>query len=125
MFVMQMFYYRTQFTLDQFGVSLSLNTLVVGFAEGIADIAFGFLSTKIKRKTALRIFIVFLMVLFLLLVLIKNKVMQTVIEGIMRLGDAGVMLILGIYLPELFKEKERGKGVNFIMSIGVIGSALN
>ena len=51
--------------------------------------------------------------------------MQTVIEGIMRLGDAGVMLILGIYLPELFKEKERGKGVNFIMSIGVIGSALN
>lgn len=31
MFVIQMFYYRTQFTLDQFGISLELNTVVVGF----------------------------------------------------------------------------------------------
>lgn len=30
MFVMQMFYYRTQFTLDRFGISLQLNTIVVG-----------------------------------------------------------------------------------------------
>lgn len=43
----------------------------------------------------------------------------------MRLGDAGIMLVLGIYLPELFLESERGKGVSFIMSFGVIGSALN
>ena len=32
MFTIQMFYYRTQFTLDRFGVSLTLNTIVVGIS---------------------------------------------------------------------------------------------
>lgn len=30
MFTLQMFYYRTQFTLDRFGISLTLNTIIVG-----------------------------------------------------------------------------------------------
>lgn len=30
MFMMQMFYYRTQFTLDRFGISLEVNTIIVG-----------------------------------------------------------------------------------------------
>ena len=125
MFVMQMFYYRTEFTLDQFGISLAVNFIVVGSAETIANFGFGFMSMKINRKSSLRILITFLIVLFILLVLIRDKTSQTIIEGVMRLGDAGIMLVLGIYLPELFEEKERGKGVNFIMSVGVIGSALN
>ena len=125
MFVMQMFYYRTQFTLDQFGVSLWLNTLIVGIAEAFANLFFGRYFTELKRKTSLRILLTFLVILFIILALIHDKTLQTVIEGIMRLGDAGIMLVLGIYLPELFEEKERGKGVNFIMSVGVLGSALN
>lgn len=30
MFAIQMFYYRTQFTLDRYGLSLPLNTIIVG-----------------------------------------------------------------------------------------------
>ena len=57
---------------------------------------------KIQRKSSLRILITFLMILFIALILVKDKLLQTVIEGVMRLGDAGIMLVLGIYLPELF-----------------------
>ena len=35
------------------------------------------------------------------------------------------MLVLGIYLPELFSIGERGKGTNYVMSVGVFGSALS
>ena len=35
------------------------------------------------------------------------------------------MLVLGIYLPELFSVGERGKGINYVMSFGVFGSALS
>ena len=99
MFVMQMFYYRTEFTLDQFGISLWINFLVVGVAEALANVGFGFMTLKIQRKTSLRILIIFLMILFIALMLIKDKLLQTIIEGVMRLGDAGIMLVLGIYLP--------------------------
>lgn len=40
MFMMQMFYYRTQFTLDRFGISLEINTIIVGVAETCANIGF-------------------------------------------------------------------------------------
>lgn len=63
--------------------------------------------------------------MFLLLMLVSDKLGQTIIEGIMRLGDSGILLILGVYLPELFQASERSKGVNFIMCFGVIGSAMN
>jgi hypothetical protein len=43
----------------------------------------------------------------------------------MRLVDTAIMIVLGIYIPELFPSNEKGKGTNFIMSFGVIGSALN
>jgi hypothetical protein len=35
------------------------------------------------------------------------------------------MLVLGVYLPELFPVSERGKGTNYIMCFGVFGSALS
>lgn len=35
------------------------------------------------------------------------------------------MIVLGVYLPELFARDERGKGTNYVMSFGVLGSALN
>lgn len=43
----------------------------------------------------------------------------------MRLFDTCIMIILGVYLPELFDIDERGKGTNYVMSFGVLGSALN
>ena len=43
----------------------------------------------------------------------------------MRFCDACIMLVLGFYLPELFSVGERGKGTNFVMSFGVLGSALS
>ena len=125
MFVMQMFYYRTQFTLDQFGMSLSLNTIVVGCTELMADVIFTRFVSKAPRRLLIRILLVFLMGLFGLLVVFSNQVVQTVVEGVMRLFDSSIMIVLGIYLPELFEEDERGKGCNYIMSFGVLGSALN
>jgi len=35
------------------------------------------------------------------------------------------MIILGVYLPELFSSTERGKGTSYVMSFGVIGSAFS
>lgn len=66
-----------------------------------------------------------LSVLFLGLVFFQNKVAQSFIEGIMRLFDTCIMIILGVYLPELFDADERGKGTNYVMAFGVLGSALN
>lgn len=43
----------------------------------------------------------------------------------MRLFDTFIMIVLGVYLPELFDIDERGKGTNYVMSFGVLGSALN
>ena len=43
----------------------------------------------------------------------------------MRLIDTAIMIVLGVYIPELFPSNERGRGTNLIMSFGVIGSALN
>lgn len=43
----------------------------------------------------------------------------------MRLCDTSIMLVLGVYLPELFEMKDRGKGINYIMCFGVFGSALS
>ena len=43
----------------------------------------------------------------------------------MRFCDSCIMLVLGFYLPELFSVGERGKGINYVMSIGVFGSALS
>lgn len=43
----------------------------------------------------------------------------------MRLFDTFIMIILGVYLPELFSMNERGKGTNYVMFFGVLGSALN
>ena len=43
----------------------------------------------------------------------------------MRLFDTSIMLLLGVYLPELFPISERGKGTNYIMCFGVFGSALS
>lgn len=57
--------------------------------------------------------------------LFTNKLWQTLIEGVMRLLDSSVMIVLGVYIPELFDEDERGKGTNYIMAVGVLGSALN
>ena len=122
---MQMFYYRTQFTLDQFGISLELNTVVVGFMEGFANLVIGCYTVTLPRKLILRVLLTFLLGMFFLLMLVSDKLGQTIIEGIMRLGDSGILLILGVYLPELFQESERSKGVNFIMCFGVIGSAMN
>lgn len=43
----------------------------------------------------------------------------------MRLVDTVIMIVLGVYVPEMFMAKEKGRGTNFVMSFGVIGSALN
>lgn len=125
MFVMQMFYYRTQFTLARVGVSLQLNTIVVGCTELVANLVFTKIINRYPRNYFLRIFIIILAVLFSGLVFTDNKIIQTLIEGVMRLFDTCIMIILGVYLPELFDSDERGKGTNYVMSFGVLGSALN
>lgn len=125
MFMMQMFYYRTQFTLDRFGVSLQINTILVGCTEGLANIIFSIFVRKCKRKVSLIILLSLLMVLLMCLILIKSPQWQTAIEGTMRFFDSCIMLVLGIYLPELFSIGERGKGTNYVMSVGVFGSALS
>ena len=125
MFVMQIFYYRTQFTLDNFGVSLEINTIVVGCTELLANLIFTKFLKSAKRRLFLQIFLVSLMLLLGGLIFIGEPIFQTAIEGIMRLVDTEIMIILGVYLPELFKMEDRGKGTNFVMSFGVIGSALN
>lgn len=99
MFVMQMFYYRTQFTLDRFGVSLQLNTIIVGVMEIIANVLFTRVINRYSRKVYLRAFLIVLMLLFMLLVIVESRVAQSFIEGIMRLFDTGIMIVLGIYLP--------------------------
>ena len=53
MFMMQMFYYRTQFTLDRFGVSLEINTIIVGCTYAVANIALAGYIKKCKRKKSL------------------------------------------------------------------------
>lgn len=120
-----MFYYRTQFTLDRFGISLEINTIIVGCTEGLANLTISPFIRKSKRKRALIFFLTALMLLLLLLMLIKSAEWQTVIEGTMRFCDSCIMLVLGFYLPELFSVEERGKGTNYVMSMGVFGSALS
>lgn len=34
------------------------------------------------------------------------------------------MAVLGVYLPELFSARERGRAVNFIMCFGVLGGGV-
>ena len=102
MFLMQMFYYRTQFTLDIFGVSLAINTIIVGCTEAIANILLGSILNQCRRKVALRLLIMGLMLLLVGLILMDDPVAQSVIEGVMRLLDTCIMLVLGCYLPELF-----------------------
>jgi MFS family permease len=63
--------------------------------------------------------------LLLCLILVRDAVGQSVIEGVMRYCDSCVMLVLGFYVPELFSLGERGKGLNYVMSVGVLGSALS
>jgi len=65
MFMMQMFYYRTQFTLDRFGISLESNTIIVGATEAIANISFFRIIQKCKRRLSLQILILSLMCLLL------------------------------------------------------------
>jgi MFS family permease len=125
MFMMQMFYYRTQFTLDTFGVSLQINTIVVGCTEVFANVLFTKFLQSMKRRLSLRVEIVSLMVLLLFLIASSERWVQTVVEGSMRLVDTAIMIVLGVYVPELFKVGEKGRGTNFVMSFGVIGSALN
>lgn len=42
----------------------------------------------------------------------------------MRILDCLVLTILGVYIPELFFAEDRGRGVNFVMSFGVIGGGI-
>lgn len=63
--------------------------------------------------------------LFVLLNLVGNALVQTIIEGVMRVLDCFIMAILAIYLPELFPIRNRGRGTNFIMSFGVLGGGLS
>lgn len=65
------------------------------------------------------------MFLLLFLIFLQVSWLQTVIEGVMRLVDTGIMIVLGVYLPELFLTNEKGRGTNFVMCFGVFGSALN
>jgi hypothetical protein len=97
-----MFYYRTQFTLDKFGVSLPINTIIVGGMEGLANISFYKVVPKCRRKHTLLILLSCLVVLLFGLIIIKDIVIQSVIEGIMRYCDSTIMLVLGFYVPELF-----------------------
>jgi MFS family permease len=78
-----------------------------------------------KRKLALRCLIISLMGLLLFLIATQDSLVQTVVEGCMRLIDTAIMIVLGVYIPELFPSNEKGRGTNLIMSFGVIGSALN
>ena len=125
MFMMQMFYYRTQFTLDNFGISLEINTIIVGCTEALANLTLASFIRKCRRKRTLVILLISLMLLLLSLMLVDSPEWQTVIEGIMRFCDSCIMLVLGFYLPELFTVGERGKGTNYVMSVGVFGSALS
>ena len=72
MFMMQMFYYRTQFTLDRFGISLEINTIIVGGTEGLANLTLSPFIRKSKRKRSLIVLLTSLMVLLLCLMLIKS-----------------------------------------------------
>lgn len=74
-----MFYYRTQFTLDRFGLSLTLNTIVVGSTEILANLVFIRFATGVRRRLALQILILCLMGLLLLLMLIPSDVLQTIV----------------------------------------------
>jgi hypothetical protein len=65
------------------------------------------------------------MTLLLGLIITQDQLLQTIVEGCMRLCDTCIMLVLGVYLPELFPVEERGKGTNYIMCFGVFGSALS
>lgn len=58
MFMMQMFYYRTQFTLDRFGVSLQINTIIVGVTEIIANVSFYKIMKLCRRRSLLQILII-------------------------------------------------------------------
>jgi len=102
MFMMQMFYYRTQFTLDTFGVSLQINTIVVGCTEIFANILFTKVLQSMKRQVMLRILIISLMSLLVFLIFSSELWVQTVVEGFMRLVDTAIMIVLGVYIPELF-----------------------
>ena len=99
MFMMQMFYYRTQFTLDQFGISLEVNTIIVGVTEGIANITLSGFIRRRKRKRSLMVLMTALMGLLLCLMLIETVEIQSAVEGMMRFCDSCIMLILGFYLP--------------------------
>lgn len=124
MFTMQMFYYRTQFTLDRYGVSLELNTVIVGACEFFTNILCALSISKLNRKQSLLTIFVLLLGLFVLLNLIESKKGQTAIEGCMRVLDGFAMAILAIYIPEMFSVEERGRAVNFVMSFGVIGGGV-
>lgn len=63
----------------------------------------------------------FLLGCFVVLNMVNGEIIQTIIEGVMRVSDCFAMAVLGVYLPELFNAKERGRAVNFIMSFGVLG----
>lgn len=77
MFTMQMFYYRTQFTLDRYGISLQLNTIIVGCCEFLADILCAIVIHKLNRKISLLTILLSLLALFVLLNLINDKPVQT------------------------------------------------
>jgi|JI6StandDraft_1071083.scaffolds.fasta_scaffold02825_19 hypothetical protein len=99
MFTMQMFYYRTQFTLDRYGVSLELNTVIVGCSEFLTNILCAFTISKLKRKESLLTIFFLLLGLFVLLNVLESKEGQTAIEGVMRVLDGFAMAILAVYIP--------------------------
>jgi hypothetical protein len=94
-----MFYYRTQFTLDKYGVSLQLNTIIVGACEFLTCAACAFTINKLNRKRSLLVIFVLLLGLFIALNLLSDRKIQTSIEGVMRVLDCIALAILGIYIP--------------------------
>lgn len=91
----------------------------------LANLSCIFIVPKVKRKTSLLSLFLSMTILFILLNLIKNAIVQTVLEGIIRVLDCIVMAILAVYLPELFPLENRGRGNNFIMAFGVLGGGLS
>ena len=74
----------------------------MGVVETIANITFFRFVKNCRRKVLLQLLIGSLMLLLLALIMVGLPEVQTTIEGLMRLCDTSIMLVLGVYLPELF-----------------------
>lgn len=51
---------------------------------------------------ALRLLLISLMILLSFLIIFSEVIVQTIVEGFMRLSDTAIMIVLGVYIPELF-----------------------